>query len=125
MKAILLLSTLAGAALLSGCASTAPSASAPAAAPQQEHRGDRGSWNETPSVGMTREAVLARYGDPDSVQQTAKGEVWSYRAKVRGKDFIPMYGAFTQQRKGGQIGFDTAGRVAAYDWGTTRWGTWW
>jgi len=123
MRNTLLLPALA-AALLCGCASNPP-ASEPSAPQPKENRGDRGAWNETPTVGMTREAVLARYGDPDSVRQTAKGEVWSYRAKVRGHDFIPVYGAFTQQRKGGDIGFDTGGKVSAYDWGTTRWGTWW
>lgn len=134
MKHSLLLTGLAAAVLLSGCASTpsqpdtsAPAPAAPTSAPAStgENRGTRGEWNETPSVGMTRAQVLERYGDPRKIVQTAKGEVWHYRARTRGRDFVPVYGAFTAQRKGGTIGFDAHGRVSAYDWGTTRWGTWW
>ncbi len=129
-----LVTGLAATLLVTGCATTQNSSNAganrpapapPVEAPDTGHRGTRGEWNRTPEVGMTKAQVLTRYGDPRTIQQTPEGEVWRYRAQRRGRDFIPVYGAFTQQTKGGTIGFDAEGRVKAYDWGTTRWGTWW
>ncbi len=90
-----------------------------------DENGERGAWNKRPSVGMTKADVLKRYGKPANVERTPKGEVWHYKAEVHGRDFIPIYGAVTQRRNGGSIGFDPHGRVSAYQWGRDYRNAWW
>ncbi len=123
---------LAGVGMMSGCSSTgghAPTSQGGGVAPteqeREEHRGDRSEWNKEPEVGMTKEQVRQRYGAPRSVEQKGNGEVWVYRPRRSGRDFIPVYGGFTHQYKGGVIGFDAKGHVNGYEWGTKRWSTWW
>ncbi len=74
---------------------------------------------------MTKDQVRQRYGAPRSVEKKGNGEVWVYRPRRSGQDFIPVYGGFTRQYKGGVIGFDAQDRVNGFEWGTKRWGTWW
>lgn len=116
---------------MSGCATNESTTSAPppapgahrgeAAPPAARNEGQRGEWNKTPEIGMTKAEVRARYGDPHRVVQEGGREVWEYDAKARGRDFIPVYGGFTRQYKGGSIAFGPNGRVVARKWGHKRW----
>jgi|GEM_PF-4295400 len=92
---------------------------------RRDDHGERGEWNRTPALGMTKGEVRKRYGEPISVDRGPRGEVWHYVARVRGRDFIPIYGAVTAQRKGGSIGFDSHGRVNSYEWGRDYRNAWW
>jgi outer membrane protein assembly factor BamE (lipoprotein component of BamABCDE complex) len=74
---------------------------------------------------MTKAEVRKRYGEPVEIARTPQGEVWYYVARVRGRDFIPVYGAITARRKGGSIGFDSRGRVSAFQWGRDYRNAWW
>ena len=71
---------------------------------------------------MTKAEVTQRYGDPHNITNEGSREVWHYSAKVRGRDYIPVYGGFTRQYRGGTIVFGTDGRVVDRKWGTRRWG---
>ncbi len=74
---------------------------------------------------MTKSEVRRRYGAPVEVSSTPQGEVWFYTARVSGRDFIPIYGAVTHRRNGGSIGFDSHGRVSAFQWGRDYRNAWW
>ncbi len=130
MKLRIILPAAISLSMLSGCATnesatTSTTASAathqPAATGGERNDGQPGDWNKTPTIGMTKAEVRQRYGDPHRVTTLDGREVWEYDAKARGQDFIPIYGGFTRQTKGGSISFGPDDRVAGHKWGTRRW----
>jgi outer membrane protein assembly factor BamE (lipoprotein component of BamABCDE complex) len=53
-----------------------------------KHEEKSESRDTKPHLGMTRSQVRARYGDPDRVSQSGRGEVWHYWFN-KGHAFIP------------------------------------
>lgn len=109
--------TLALAACLTGCETTAtqPTAQAKPAAV-----GDiSNEVAETPPfVGMTKAQALARYGEPKKHTVTPKGEQWTYllnTGEVIGKAFIPFNFKPTLPRIGTLI-FGPNGKVTEFTW---------
>ena len=97
MKTHRLLALAATATLLSQCASSEPTAPAattntPAAAAPAD-TSSTGEADTALTPGMTKDQVLAKWGEPSSKQNSAEGEVWRY-ANQAWKRHVPYYGTF-------------------------------
>lgn len=98
MKTHRLLAIAATATLLSQCASsesTTPTASTstPATAATAAATPPSGEADTTLTPGMTKDQVIAKWGEPSSKQNSAEGEVWRY-ANQAWKRHVPYYGTF-------------------------------
>ncbi len=72
---------------------------------------------------MSKSEVRSKYGEPDSVNESAKGEVWSYRFNQPGaKRFIPFheYTTLYEKPQSGSIIFGSNGRVKDYSFSKGR-----
>ena len=82
-----------------GCASRDPNA------PRPRHPRDIKL-----EVGMTKDDVREKYGDPGAITQTSHGEQWYY--DNRGQAFIPFNFGYRYQFR--SFLFDTDGRLKAF-----------
>lgn len=87
---------------------------------EKSKQSEKRSSKEAPKIGMSKREVRSIYGEPSSISSSPNGEVWNYGSRIRGRDFIPFYGAFAKHEVG-YIAFNSAGRVKDYSWGSTRW----
>ena len=74
-----------------------------------------------PRIGMTREEVRKRYGEPFQRVVRTDGERWWYRLKfdeVYGRAWVPFMTSSDNVRLG-NIEFGPNGRVRALDWQRT------
>lgn len=106
MKKFFLL-TLGLSLILGGCAtndSGTASSDKPKAAKQED---------KLPSVGMTKEEVIAMYGKTDNKQISSEGETWIYNLNM-GEAFIPFN--FGYRPKMRIINFDADGKVKSWSY---------
>jgi hypothetical protein len=71
-----------------------------------------------PRLGMSRSQVVRLYGEPDFVSATPRGETWTYRFDTW-KFAVPYY-SMAAKIKTGTVTFNGSGRVADYQWGTSK-----
>jgi hypothetical protein len=119
MKTKLFLS-IALAALLAGCASTATTTSSTTQTAPKTKVGDISNPEaETPPfIGMTKAQALARYGEPKKHTLTDEGEQWVYLlnfGEMMGKALIPFNFKPTIPRTGVLV-FGPDGRVKKFNW---------
>lgn len=110
--------------LLMSCASDKRNHSSPAVAEQRDREVEEDDGSTPPRIGMTREQVRAKYGQPVNVSVSSRGEVWSYVFNnFDGRAFIPYYGGFHQamkKRNSSVIFFGQNGRVRDFTWNETN-----
>ena len=74
--------------------------------------------SKPPKIGMTREQVRARYGEPKFTHTSPRGEIWNYTFDMW-KMRIPYYN-MAAKMKTGTVTFNESGRVSDYQWGQSR-----
>ena len=107
--------------MLAGCASqpsTVDHQTRPAISRERASEDDR---ERPPKIGMTKEEVLDRYGDPFVVRTNDQGrEEWRYVFRnFDPMSMIPFYGPIHESlrtRRRGVIIFGAEGRVADFHW---------
>jgi hypothetical protein len=67
---------------------------------------------ESIELGLTKDEVLQRYGNPSAKSKTPEGEIWSYGSQGWQR-MIPYYGPFAKP-KFLRVKFDQEGRVVDY-----------
>ena len=90
----------------------------------EEHRkssaDDQEEGSKPPRIGMTKDEVMNRYGEPTNVSTSSHGETWAYVFNnLSGRSFIPIYGNIyeaTKRRHSGTVIFDDNGRVKDFHW---------
>lgn len=116
------LALFAAAILCAGCADDPPATNhkTRAAHYHEASTGDREEGDIPPNMGMTKDQVLERYGQPVDVSTSRRGEIWSYVFNnFDARSFIPYYGGWHEafkRRHSGSITFDSRGRVIDYQW---------
>ena len=94
---------LAGVFLFAGCASDNAAKPAPAAQNNEKN----------PTLGMTKDQVLALYGKTDNVRMSNEGESWIYNLNM-GELFIPFN--FGYRPKLRIVDFDKDGKVKSWSY---------
>ena len=75
--------------------------------------GDSDPSDKHPKIGMTQSQVRDMYGDPDSVDHSAQGDIWHYWFN-KGSMFIPYnYGYHSRT---GTFFFDQSGVLKDYNY---------
>jgi len=111
---------------LASCATDAPDRHEPSRA--QSHREsvaeDEEEGSRPPRIGMSKDQVLNRYGEPTNISTSTRGEVWFYVFNnFDGRSLIPYYGQIHQglkRRNSGTVFFDGNGRVRDFNWNQTN-----
>ena len=94
---------LAGVFIFAGC--TTDDAAKPAPAAQNN--------DKVPTVGMTKEQVIALYGKTDNIRMGSEGESWVYNLNM-GEQFIPFN--FGYRPKLRIVDFDKEGKVKSWSY---------
>jgi len=106
---ILLLST---AICLVGCAGDETTTTTKHRAARYNDR-DSEPLEKQPRIGMTENQIRHMYGEPNSVNHSGRGDIWTYWFN-RGAAFIPYN--FGYQARTGVFMFDANGRLREFNW---------
>lgn len=81
---------------------------------------NREEGSQPPRIGMSKDEVLNKYGEPLSISSSSRGEMWLYTFNnFDATSLIPYYGPVHQafkRRNSGNITFGSNGRVKDFTW---------
>ena len=75
--------------------------------------GNAEPMDKHPRVGMSKGQIRQMYGEPDNINHSTRGEVWTYWFN-KGAAFIPYN--FGYKQRNGVFVFDDNGRLKDFTW---------